>query len=118
MRVHSRECYSGGMKREWVSWSVELRVGASLSESDGISAGYPGWMDSSLSDISVAIDGKNDSGKKAWLLQKDSISENEIAREKRHIEQAIDSFLQNMQIAVSAHSTRGEGRWSKREESS
>jgi hypothetical protein len=29
---------------------------------------------------------KNDPGKKAWLLPKDSINENEVAREKRHIE--------------------------------
>jgi len=55
-----------------------------LSESDGISAGYPGLMDSSLSDISRDIDEKNDPGKKARLLLKDSINENEVAREKRH----------------------------------
>jgi len=35
-----------------------------LSESDGIAAGYPGLMDSSLTDISLDIDNKNDPGKK------------------------------------------------------
>jgi len=54
-----------------------------LSESDGIAAGYPELMDSSLTDISPAIDNKNDPRKKAWLLQNDSIGETEVTIEKR-----------------------------------
>ena len=54
-----------------------------MPESDGISIGYPGLKDSSVSDISLAVDDKNDPGMKLCLFQKDSIYENEVAREKR-----------------------------------
>jgi hypothetical protein len=52
-----------------------------------MAAGNPGLVDSSLTDISLDIDNKNDLGKKSWVLHKDSIGEKEVASEKRSMKE-------------------------------